>query len=425
MKCSRWYPVGLLFGFWGSLHAENSVLNSFDKMKKQSESRYGLVHIKDTGKFREIHHLYIDSRSVAALDKDDGYFILSKYQFGNVDALLIGGFCGGNSCPLVHFKFLVIYPDKSTKLVGGDNFSSEFGQIREVSVSPENILLDLGYENKKSKRARFDGKTLSISIDQALEARSISAGACTQTFKDAYSACKDIKSCYGRDASGLISLVSQAEWRTLEFTANDPGFNVDHFVTMCNNACSTKKLADFKTFERQVCSYDGSSPAKSTALVLPAQSDLNEQRATTEVARPSRPPQHPKVDDGEVDFGPWHVSCKVDQMLGEKMCYAMQMTAGGIVVGASDRGNWILRVPGGDKVYPGTPQLIRIDSRELFIGNGRFKELKRIVEQMKTGNTLRTRWYGWPDKYEVNGTFSLSGFNDSLKYFDTYFRTAK
>lgn len=101
----------------------------------------------------------------------------------------------------------------------------------------------------------------------------------------------------------------------------------------------------------------------------------------------------------------WYSSCNKDRFDGSKVCV---MSSGDVMVGIIN-GNYGVYV-GGDH-YPNTLSAIKIDNNPTIYGfEGHSRSPLVVIEQMKKGKVVYTRYKKWPYEYNKDGEVDLSGF---------------
>lgn len=105
--------------------------------------------------------------------------------------------------------------------------------------------------------------------------------------------------------------------------------------------------------------------------------------------------------------GDWSdISCKKDKFDDTKFCYFAQgpITA---YIGQAGAGVFIV----GDH-YPKSKSAVKIDNNPAIYGvEGSFGlSASKIIEQMKKGLSIYTRYRKWPNDYNIDNEYSLKGF---------------
>lgn len=110
----------------------------------------------------------------------------------------------------------------------------------------------------------------------------------------------------------------------------------------------------------------------------------------------------------------WRVACKKDAIDDSKYCY---MSFHDLTVWKFSSGGY--RVSVGGETYPGSEVAVRIDgapaitgSKEIFGG----PNADKIIEGLKAGKQVTTRYVRWPAGTNKDDTFQLVGFNEAFSY---------
>ncbi|HVI26006.1 MAG TPA: hypothetical protein VM576_07440 [Xanthomonadaceae bacterium] len=113
----------------------------------------------------------------------------------------------------------------------------------------------------------------------------------------------------------------------------------------------------------------------------------------------------------------WSTSCKKDPMDDTKSCYIQRKDL------------WVWLYPGGrlkifigGDQYPGTSASVRIDSNQAIRSpsdsEGVFTaaQSKQILQQLRSGARVATRYIDWPYRSAVDDSFDLHGFDEAYQY---------
>lgn len=113
----------------------------------------------------------------------------------------------------------------------------------------------------------------------------------------------------------------------------------------------------------------------------------------------------------------WSTSCKKDPMDDKKSCYIQRKDL------------WVWLYPGGrlkifigGDQYPGTSASVRIDSNQAIRSpadsEGVFTaaQSKQILQQLRSGARVATRYVDWPYRSAVDDSFDLHGFDEAYQY---------
>ena len=118
-----------------------------------------------------------------------------------------------------------------------------------------------------------------------------------------------------------------------------------------------------------------------------------------------------------VEPGIWQVSCHKDAISDAKRC---EMKKNSLWVYAHRDGRTIVSI--GDNHYPGSSVTIRIDGDTPIStsatqdGDFSARSSARIIDRLKSGSTITTRYMEWPYRSWVDQSWDLFGFNETLRY---------
>ncbi|HBC0018022.1 TPA: hypothetical protein JG871_003941 [Enterobacter hormaechei subsp. xiangfangensis] len=118
----------------------------------------------------------------------------------------------------------------------------------------------------------------------------------------------------------------------------------------------------------------------------------------------------------------WSIGCKIDPMNDTKSC---NMSNGDLFIWR-DKSGWSVFVSGGDH-YPGTSSSIRINGGKPFTtgdNDGMFSHAvsARIVDQLKGGAEVLTRYTDWPYNSYKDGTVDTTNVEAALNYLDLIYK---
>ena len=118
----------------------------------------------------------------------------------------------------------------------------------------------------------------------------------------------------------------------------------------------------------------------------------------------------------------WSMTCKIDKIDDEPLCYVQRKD---VVVVRSPRGSTV--TIGGEN-YPGSDVSVRIDDRPplraaapAFVGAA----ADRVVSQMRTGKRMITRYQKWPYKSYLDDEWSLYGAPEALELLERAFTSLR
>lgn len=117
----------------------------------------------------------------------------------------------------------------------------------------------------------------------------------------------------------------------------------------------------------------------------------------------------------------WSVGCKKDAISDKKTCH-MTMVGKNLWIWAYPNGIYNVSVGNGDDHFPGSTVAIRIDGGTPITATakngGSFSRQvsATLIAQIKRASKLTTRYMEWPNRYWVDETWELYGFNEALQY---------
>ncbi|HEV7700318.1 MAG TPA: hypothetical protein VGO43_08835 [Pyrinomonadaceae bacterium] len=111
----------------------------------------------------------------------------------------------------------------------------------------------------------------------------------------------------------------------------------------------------------------------------------------------------------------WSVKCEKDAIDDSKSCYLMR---GGLILTLTANGE--TRIGVGGRAYPSSEVAIRVDSDPAFIAPEKagFAGMKanQIIEAIKKGVNVTTRYQEWPSGGNKDAKFSTYGFAEAFEY---------
>ena len=113
----------------------------------------------------------------------------------------------------------------------------------------------------------------------------------------------------------------------------------------------------------------------------------------------------------------WKTYCDTDRFDGTKTCF---MTYKHIAVGIYN-GVSIIFINGNS--YPRSKSAFKVDNSPTIYGveDGIYSASK-LIQQMKRGRTLYTRYYSWPNQSKVDQEIDLIGFTSAFEYMMSAYR---
>jgi hypothetical protein len=214
------------------------------------QTRYGKVETARSAPDMPNDSLTLDGKEMF---RDEGFFVSIQYyiQQEQRDLVLFGANCGGSGCPESHYQFLILDGQNQPKLVANEDFYALPGDV-SIETNGLKILLDLGFEAGKHKRAVLEGDKLSISLETAPK-EYLGDEKCQWLHTDALSACTEYRDVDPKCAEPQSEFAAYLS-RGVAAMADFPGFDGDAFDRHCLSACETGQPAPFETFAKEVCS---------------------------------------------------------------------------------------------------------------------------------------------------------------------------
>lgn len=115
------------------------------------------------------------------------------------------------------------------------------------------------------------------------------------------------------------------------------------------------------------------------------------------------------VHEYNSSFDDWHITCKRDRFDGTKMCLMLKRNEDVSVMIMNGKYHVFV----GRDHYPRTQSAIKIDNNATIYGyEGVFKNSPEIIEQMKRGRVVYSRYKEWPYDYNKDNEMSLLGFTE-------------
>lgn len=113
------------------------------------------------------------------------------------------------------------------------------------------------------------------------------------------------------------------------------------------------------------------------------------------------------------EFDNWRIKCERDKIDDKVFCYLQKEN---FSIGIWKNGSFVITIA--SEARPNSEIAIRIDENKPFFGSAQNgfdkKSLVKIIEQLKQGNSVTTRYEKWPGN-QVDSTLDLFGFNQALK----------
>ncbi|MBI5848013.1 MAG: hypothetical protein HZB31_08710 [Nitrospirae bacterium] len=226
----------------GMTHAEDSM-----------QTRFGLVETARSAP----NAMYIDTITVneKLVYKVEDIFVSLKntFELGDKDVVLFGTNCGGNSCPFDELHFLILQKGRKPKVVNHSDFISSDGTEKPKQVK-DAIVVDLGYDAGRRKKATFDGEKIAIEFEAPGKKAAMKNKDCKWVYDNTVDGqCilerEEDKTCGKLDMNYFPGAVR----RGVAAISNSPGFNHDALEKLCLAACKSGKAEKYAVFKRSVC----------------------------------------------------------------------------------------------------------------------------------------------------------------------------
>lgn len=117
--------------------------------------------------------------------------------------------------------------------------------------------------------------------------------------------------------------------------------------------------------------------------------------------------------DGQAYYARWRIFCSVDAMSDRRSCALMKDD---LYVSVGSRGVEALLI--GEKHFPGTSVLIRIDSGKPIESSAKGwfgRDAAKLIELASKSTNLRTRYTKWPSKAWVDSETEATGLAEAVK----------
>lgn len=185
--------------------------------------------------------------------RDEGFFVSIQYyiQQDERDLVLFGANCGGSGCPESHYQFLVLDGQNQAQLVSNEDFYALPGDV-SIETNGRQILLDLGFEAGKHKRAVLEDQNLQITLETAPK-EYLGDEKCQWLYTDGLDTCKEYRDVDPQCAEPQSEFAGYL-MRGVAGMTDFPGFAAEAFDRHCINTCMTGQAAPFEAFAREVCS---------------------------------------------------------------------------------------------------------------------------------------------------------------------------
>lgn len=115
-------------------------------------------------------------------------------------------------------------------------------------------------------------------------------------------------------------------------------------------------------------------------------------------------------EGSESEFMDWYPVCNKDRFNGSKTCTLSKDT---VLVMLKD-GTYAVSV--GKRHYPRSKSAIKIDNHATIYGyEGILESPKKVIEQLKQGKKVFTRYQEWPYQHNRDSEIDLTGFPEKFE----------
>lgn len=218
----------------------------YDSLK----TRFGILRLQSTDKDFPRPDKLVFGKTLLLQQENEFISLYHRFELGNQDVVLVGVNCGGTGCPNDDLSLVVLAAGQVPQLLSDHNFHSNDGTVKP-EILQGRMLIGLGFEAGKVKRAVYDGQALKIELSKSTAttlpekdckwSHEYIGTACMQA-SESDPACKDPQSTF----PGMIG-------RGITAIDNHPGFNDKGFERLCWQMCRSGKLVSYDQFKRKVC----------------------------------------------------------------------------------------------------------------------------------------------------------------------------
>lgn len=120
----------------------------------------------------------------------------------------------------------------------------------------------------------------------------------------------------------------------------------------------------------------------------------------------------------------WHIVCKIDKMDDSRWCY---LSREDLILGIWKDGSYYVSV--GYNHQPGSKISVRVDKNEPIsaLESKGFSSLqaRKIIEQLKSGNTVLTRYQKWQYKADCDKSFTPDRFSEAWELLQVIYNSVE
>lgn len=175
--------------------------------------------------------------------------IQGPYRLQDLEVILVKSSCGGSSCGPAPLWFVMIGPKGHVKVVTKPDFYSA-----TISGEPEmkdgRLVMDLGFENGKSKTATLD-RNGTLAVHYGLSRHSMSLSDCGWLYEYTVNNCQNYRELKLGCTGGPVG--SGSEMTQNRFLSELPGYSKDAVNSLCMTVCQTGDAVPFQAFKEQAC----------------------------------------------------------------------------------------------------------------------------------------------------------------------------
>lgn len=190
--------------------------------------------------------------------RQPGYYIsfYENFKMKEGDAVIFGVNPGGSANPVDNLHVLLLLNGKKPIILSDKNFYSKDGTAISTSNTDE-IIIDLGFDAKRKKRARVHDEQLTIEYSEILPPFPMTDEDCKWLHEYTANECIEEKRGYKvncEDYAHTYSGHSTVNMTGITTLSNHPGFISAALSQICLDECQTGLEVSFSEFERKVCS---------------------------------------------------------------------------------------------------------------------------------------------------------------------------
>lgn len=168
------------------------------------------------------------------------------------ELVLVGSSCGV-SCPTDQLAWIILRANAEPQIVEDRQFYAYPADIKLIDQAAGVISVDLGYSQKQRRYADLTGSTLKFRLEPvAASDQVLNEEACNWLHSEVLPACIDARKTEPDCISPHTEFPDFMDQR-LNRVDDYPGFNGDRFEALCETACKTEEIPNYKAFASSVC----------------------------------------------------------------------------------------------------------------------------------------------------------------------------